>query len=416
MTRNYSILPLLGSLLLLAACSSDPVADDRQRLPLTLVPSTSTYEDVLPEEKPEDMQHSETRSGLATRADYEHLPAGYMPYAVQYATAPKNSTIGIWMTPDNTTSTGNLIYKSGSDWKSTVEVEGDKTYYIYGFMPRTGTETASISSLNGTGSADYANGAVITLADYPTVTANDLCAIVGLRKGATASEDITALTADVPLGSFSFAATAGDNTAFLLLKHLLTGLRFSMKIGTGYHGLRDINVTKVELQGLSCPTTGKLTVRLTANATGTDPLPSGSIDDPTSAIYFDTDGKDTGDIWATLYEADPGDPTDLGLRLDETTPTDYLGCFASPLCTKFNLRTTYDVYDKVATAAHPEGNLVRKGCVAVNTIDFKSLFSPYESLVIRSGERYTVNLTVEPTYLYVLSDPDLDNPTIILTE
>ena len=248
MTRNYSILPLLGSLLLLAACSSDPVADDRQRLPLTLVPSTSTYEDVLPEEKPEDVLPEETRSGLATRADYEHLPAGYMPYAVQYATAPKNSTIGIWMTPDNTTSTGSLIYKSGSDWKSTVEVEGGKTYYIYGFMPRTGTETASISSLNGTGSADYANGAVITLADYPTVTGDDLGAIVGLRKGATASEDINALTADVPLGSFSFEATAGDNTAFLLLKHLLTGLRFSMKIGTGYHGLRDINVTKVELQ------------------------------------------------------------------------------------------------------------------------------------------------------------------------
>ena len=120
MTRNYSILPLLGSLLLLAACSSDPVADDRQRLPLTLVPSTSTYEDVLPEEKPEDVLPEETRSGLATRADYEHLPAGYMPYAVQYATAPKNSTIGIWMTPDNTTSTGSLIYKSGSDWKSSL--------------------------------------------------------------------------------------------------------------------------------------------------------------------------------------------------------------------------------------------------------------------------------------------------------
>lgn len=401
------ILTLLAALFLLAACSSDP-ADERprQRLPLTLVPSTSTYK---------DMQHSESRSAPATRADYEHLPAGYMPYAVQYATAPKNSTIGIWMTPDNTTSTGSLIYKSGSDWKSTVEVEGDKTYYIYGFMPRTGTETASISSLNGTGSSDYANGAVITLTDYPTVTGDDLCAVVGVRKG-IGTEDITALTADVPLGSFSFAATAGDNTAFLLLKHLLAGLRFSMKIGTGYHGLRDINVTKVELQGLSCPTTGNLTIRLTANATGTDPLPSGSIDDPASAIYFNTKDKATGDVWATLYEADPNDPTDLGLRLDETTPTDYLGCFASPLCTKFNLRTTYDVYDQAATPAHPEGNLVRKGCTAVNTIDLKKLFSPYESLVIRSGERYTLNLTVEPTYLYVLSDPDLDNPTIILSE
>ena len=67
----------------------------------------------------------------------------------------------------------------------------------------------------------------------------------------------------------------------------------------------------------------------------------------------------------------------------------------------YELHSTYDVYDRM-------DNLIRKGCVAVNKIDVRSRFNQD----LKRGYMYTLNLTVMPTYLYVLSDPDLDNPTV----
>ena len=69
------------------------------------------------------------------------------------------------------------------------------------------------------------------------------------------------------------------------------------------------------------------------------------------------------------------------------------------------LHTTYNVYDK-------EGNLIREGCVADNFIDPNTIPGFDE---IGAGDKFTVNLLVEPDYLYVLSDPDLDNPRITIT-
>ena len=72
--------------------------------------------------------------------------------------------------------------------------------------------------------------------------------------------------------------------------------------------------------------------------------------------------------------------------------------------TSFYLRSTYNVYDL-------KGNLVREGCEAVNTIDLRSLFK-ITATQLQRGHMYSVTLTVNPTYLYVLSEPDLDNPTV----
>ena len=76
--------------------------------------------------------------------------------------------------------------------------------------------------------------------------------------------------------------------------------------------------------------------------------------------------------------------------------------------TKLLLTSTYDVYDKNATPEHPEGNLIRKDCQATNTLDISRLFDRHT--VANSGVRYTVNITIKPTYLYVLSEPDLNSP------
>ena len=63
-------------------------------------------------------------------------------------------------------------------------------------------------------------------------------------------------------------------------------------------------------------------------------------------------------------------------------------------------KCTYDVYDK-------EGNKTRANCVAENKL-------PADQIVAGLNKRTTLTLMVNPTYLYVLSDPDLDNPTVVI--
>ena len=77
----------------------------------------------------------------------------------------------------------------------------------------------------------------------------------------------------------------------------------------------------------------------------------------------------------------------------------------------FVLKTTYDVYDK-DTSVKPEGNLIRKDCVAENIINPNKV-AGFPSL--RAGELFTVKLLIQPTFLYMLSEPDLDNPTITIS-
>ena len=57
-------------------------------------------------------------------------------------------------------------------------------------------------------------------------------------------------------------------------------------------------------------------------------------------------------------------------------------------------------------------HLIREGCVADNKID-PTVIPGFNE--IQAGDVFTVNLTIEPDYLYQLSDPDLDNPTIKIT-
>ncbi len=364
---------------LLTACSSDVIEDgSTQRTPLEIMPlSTPSFLEI----------------NSATRTDY--LPDGYIWYKdLVGATNPAYANIGMFMTPDRTTPTADYIYLNSSDntWSSTISVESGQTYYMYGFMPRQGAQSATISSLN----SNYANGAVIHLNNFQTLTPADVCVVVGVRKATDteAGEGVRAPQSDVDLGKFEFkAAEEGHNSAFILMKHIYSGLRFRAVIDHDYHQLRDIKFTKVELIAKDMEPTVDIDVTLTANTEGTDPM--------TDVIYSEwADPVDENTI-----ELFPWTGSATEYQLKETETNMFLGCFTPGKCSEFVIRTTYNVYDK-------SKNKIREGCVAENKIN--------ESIVpglaeIEAGEVYTITCTVKPTYLYVLSDPDLDNPTFTIT-
>ena len=399
---------ILAAGFLLAGCQDDAdeiAVDNRPRTEMELLTYSSPFVDVVP---------------WVTRADPDfhfpegyqsnHLPIGYTSYETLHPHASiYDSTIGVFMTPDDSSPSGNFIYQGieggASIWKSNIVVDENAQYYIYGFMPRSGAETATITSLNGTGGDDYANGAVITLNNYDALTTADVSVIVGLR-WATNDEKINGIDpatgSDVPLGNFSYVGQReGDNRLFVLLKHIYAGLHFATKVDPTYAKLRTIRITKVELTAVNIKPTVDLRITLTANSNGTDPQ--------TNVEYIPT-SVPAADKTIALYKK-TNEPDDLGVKVPVDDYYDFLGCLVPASTNSFVLRTTYDVYDNNITPEHPNGNLTRKDCVAVNDIN-PNIIEHFPNL--QAGELFTINLLIKPTFLYVMSEPDLDNPTIVV--
>ncbi len=395
----------------LAGCASDPVepADDSRKTPVELLSFSTPFLDVAPwitRADPEDPEPPEFH--FAEGYQTNHLPTGYTTYETLHPRASvDDSTIGVFMAPNDINPSGDFIYQGIADgisvWNSSVVVEKDKQYYIYGFMPHSGAETASITSPNGTGGDDFANGAVIMLQDFPALTTADVSVIVGLR-WASADEKINGIPAegsDVPLGNFKYTGMEEHNNClFVLLEHIYAGLHFALKLDPTYHALRNICITKVELTAKDITPKVNLRITLNANTEGKDPLTN---------VEYQTSAVPVSDNTITLYEKAAGD---LGVKVPDDSHEDFLGCLVPGSTSSFVLRTTYDVYDRNATSDHPEGNLIRKGCVAENKINPNTVL---DFPTLRRGQLFTVNLLIRPTYLLMLSDPDLDKPEIVLT-
>lgn len=392
--------------MMLTGCENESVepADNRPRTTVELMSFSSSFLEVSPWTRAEPEYH------FATGYQANHLPNGYKSYEeLRPHASTDDSTIGVFMTPGDANPAGDFIYQGidhgVSVWKSTIVVEQDKQYYIYGFMPRVGAERASITSLNGSGNADYANGAVITIENYDALTTADVSVIVGLR-WASELEKINGIDpatgSDVPLGHFSYVGKPdGENRLFVLLKHIYAGLHFATKLDPVYSNLRSIRITKVELTAVGIKEKVNLSIRLTANNNGLDPL--------TDVQYTPASASAT-DKTITLYEKTEA-ATDLGVEVPADDFNDFLGCLVPGSTDNFLLRTTYDVYDKNVSTEHPEGNLIRKGCVAENIIN-RDKISNFPNL--QAGDLFTVNMIIQPTFLYVLSEPDLDKPTITI--
>ena len=260
-------------------------------------------------------------------------------------------------------------------WVSRVALE-DGQYYLYGFLPTIGSEgSIAISPYN----SDYSKGAVLTFTGLNAVIPEDICVIVGAKAYNTEVPDMTE-----GLGQFGYHTDDGNNL-FLLVDHLFAGIQFNMRLGEKYSQRRVIKVKSLKLT----PKDGDNAVVKTFNATVTIVANTTHADPISSVDYSTTTG--TNPQAATLYEGEKE------LTVDYQS---FLACACPSENKKYVLDTTYDVYDM-------KQNLIREGQTARNVITLTQ--NP------QRGKLQTVNITVEPTYLYVLSDADLDNPTFVIT-
>ena len=277
---------------------------------------------------------------------------------------------------DGETQKGSARY-NGSEWRisgfTNEDIGTSHTYSLYGFAP---AEAIGSSLTVG------AENTTLTLTGLPAVNAKDVCFIVGLQR----MEDV-----NTPKGSWddyegNFSFTTGStaetkNLLYLLMDHVYASVCFTMAIDEEYAALRSIKIKKMELRSTQNTTTA--TITLTPNNTGADPVQS--------VTYSSATGSSCS---ATFFESKVGDEL---TTFDTDKAKEYTCCFLPGLSNALTLVTTYDVYD-------------RKG----NKIDERTASNKLPALTALRGDRVTINLTVAPTYLGVLSDPDLDNPTITI--
>lgn len=277
-------------------------------------------------------------------------------------------------------------------WTSKVALK-DGLYHFYGFMPKDAVgSTVTLAPYDAGSGADYSNGAVLTLTGLNAVSPDDICIIVGAKgygKESTAVPDMTN-----GLGKFGYNTSDGENL-FLLIDHLYAGLKFNLKLNESYSRLRKIKLNSISLEpdysDGDVVETVNAVVTIVNNDDGVNPIvpiPTGGGNFKGGKVEFANGNIGSRPKPAVLYRGD-------GLWLTATDQP-FLACFCPSTNTNFVLETNYDVYDR-------KDNLIRENQVARNRIKLQ--------WNLTSGQIHTINITVNPTYLYVLSDPDLDNPT-----
>lgn len=312
-------------------------------------------------------------------------PSGYSVY--------ENSehSISVFFTQTTAAGEERFFFTNSGKWKVSGEQIAAGTYYLYGYVPHDKSITTTVTHLDN--SSSYADGAVLTLNNVPTVSPADFCVMIGAKNG-SASYDPNAdySVTGLQRGDFTYVGTGSNNYVFLLFDHLFSALRLRMKVLPDYNAERTIKLKELKLRTFAneTPTKKKTTITITLTA-------NNEANDPITNVLFTPYGEAT--------EAGSMYISEDGFELTEDFQ-EFTGHFMPQGVDKVILESTYDVYDK-------KGNLVRPSCTASNTINLNMFSGQSEAL---RGRRYTVNLTINPTYLYVLSEPDLNSPDVTIDD
>jgi hypothetical protein len=280
-------------------------------------------------------------------------PSGFTAY-----TPDKVTDIGIYMLEESTTApyTENYI-RYATKWYAHFDVDANTHYTVYGYMPKITGMSSSLSSVTS-------DGATLTINGIKPVTADDICIITGVKETDTGLKE----------GQFHwYMANANDNFyMYLLMDHLYASVKFSLIVSEEYAQLRTIKLKTMTLSANKDSVNAAVTLH---NTEGTSPI--------TSVTYTLTGDNCAAEIFNDAE----------GQALSSTTPIAVSACFVPTLSSDLTLFSTYDVYDS-------KGNLIRANCEATNKIP---------NLEASRGQRVQLNMKVDPTYLYVMSDKDLDN-------
>ena len=136
-----------------------------------------------------------------------------------------------------------FFFTSSGKWRVSGEALTAGTYYLYGYLPHDKSITTTASVLPGDGKT-YADGAVLTMTNVPTVSTEDFCVMIAAKNGKTDYDpnDDYSVTG-LQRGHFQYVAEgASSNYVFLLFEHLFSAMRLRMRVQGDYQALRTIKL------------------------------------------------------------------------------------------------------------------------------------------------------------------------------
>ncbi len=373
---KYNIWLILLAALLLAACSDD---SGQPEIPVD-VSKPDTISTPVVEEVPLSLvattRGTETVIDAATEYDI-HSPIQFFLISGASESAVSQKREGLFIYDAEAVVPG---------WSSTIGLK-DLHNCLYGFSPAPAASCV-ISPAAGTA---YKDGAVLTLTNLTAASGSDLCVIVGVRHGST-----EAATTDVPDRGQYYFKKDSRNFISLLLDHVFARIDFKIKLGEEYSKMRFIKIKRIELQSFYELTGVTATLKPTETEISyTTAAPADG--NPQTGIIYD-------------FSNDTQNPEGKEITVDGTVfPGFFAPDDASQIAKALSLVCTYDVYAIDAFNNNKIGTRVRENCVAVNSLSNMTALAS-----MRRGKKTSLTLTVEPTYLYQLSEDELDNPTIVV--
>lgn len=264
---------------------------------------------------------------------------------------------------------------------SNIRVKEHEQYYMYGFMPA-GSYTSSISATEVNN--DYSRGADLTVNGLPIFTSKDICAIVGVQRISATSE-----ATNIVEGNYGYlSGLSNENYVNLLMDHLYGELALQFKVDADYHALRHIKLKSVTLKYDNGQGDAAANVNVTVR------LRDGYGLGQSSVAYTPTGNKASHTFLENGSTVLNSNATAIGSGV-KCPPSlfDQAGTYMTLTC-------TYDV-----CSTDNANTVIRANCTASNKVRVSGM---------EHGKTNTVTVTIAPTYLYVLTDPDLDNPTIYI--
>ncbi len=281
-------------------------------------------------------------------------------------TPTSDLAIGLFVCHGTDDPVASLIRYNNGVWHSQAKVEALESYTIYGYMPRRDPITATLTK--------NTSNVVMTLSNVNAVIADDVCFVTGVKD----------MEGNLWQGAFDYTGKSENNYVRLLMDHLFAAINFKFTVDAEYAALRTIKLKSLTLTTPKASVNA--TVTLTPNTTGADPV---------TTVNYTVTPANEGTNSALFFESMEG------VSITDASISDAFCCFVpqNSVSKVLTLITTYDVYDRY-------GNKIRENSKATNQLP--------SNLSAARGQCLTLELKVIPTYLYQLSEKDLDNPTILI--
>lgn len=327
---------------------------------------------------------------VRTRAYTDNLEGTFIPYADNRQTLTVHA---IAFDEDGRNSEydvqGIFAPQSGGLWRSTVEAELGYTFSLYSYsrtMPTSSTPQFTYTSESDVKIAF--NGLDVLSTNDPLVCV----AASGKLLPENASSD---RYPDLENGKFSIGMISkvkvenveNSTRVFLAMDHLYSKATLNFRVDNTYSQFRDIRIKNIQVKTDKGTLSGSHSYNFYRQALTLD----------ANKAYQGS--ADSIDLFDGPTAKGPEEGKDY---IELTTSSEELGYFyfvpVNPIPTMY-LTVTYDILDK-------KGNVTRANQTARNDKVFSIITS--SGYTITPGTSYKINILVSPTYLYQLSDDDVE--------